>query len=86
MIFHRGAEVYSPEKFIHINTKDNIGRVFRIWKIFYLYKTKGIFWFSFFGKWGVHGKNLKVHEPLFSERNKLIKRLKIGSWIFKTLK
>jgi hypothetical protein len=35
MIFHRGAEVYSPEKFIHINTKDNIGRVFRIWKIFY---------------------------------------------------
>lgn len=52
--------------------------------LFILYLTEGLFWFRIFGKYGLHGMNIKKHIVLFSDRYR--PRLKIGNWIFKCLK
>lgn len=44
-----------------------------------------MFWFRIFG-YGVHGKDIVKHEPLFSERNGYVKFIQIGKWRFKILK
>lgn len=54
-------------------------------RIFSKYQDKGFWWFRIFG-WGLHGKNIKLHPMLFSERNRKVKFIKIGNWIFKILK
>jgi len=61
-------------------------KIFKIGNIFYLCRFKGGFWFRFLRRYGVHGKNTKIHELVFSEKYLLGKRLKIGNWIFKILK
>lgn len=53
-------------------------------KWFHLYRTKGLFWFRFFRGYGFHGKDIRLHPPLFSDRYR--RRLRIGNWIFKILK
>ena len=63
------------------------GKVFKIWKIFYLYYKKGFFWFRFFGGFGIWGRSQKVKSfELFSERYGYTKFLKVFGWKFKILK
>lgn len=63
------------------------GKVFKIGRVFYLYYSKGYFWFRFFNSYGLHGQNIKLHpDQLFSERYGYIKYFKILGWKFKTLK
>jgi hypothetical protein len=62
------------------------GKVFQIGNIFCLYSKRDLFWFRFFNGYGLHGKNVKTRGLLFSERNNLSKRWKVGNWIFKFLK
>lgn len=52
----------------------------------YLYVTDGLFWVRFFGGNGFHGKNIKKHPLLFSERMGYRKYIKIGNWSFRFLK
>jgi len=47
---------------------------------------KGLFWFRLFGGYGLHGKNVTTHSLLFSERQKITRRLQIGDWSFRILK
>lgn len=63
-----------------------IGKVFKIGKLFYLYRTDGLFWFQFFNGCVFHGKNITKHSLLFSERNGYTKFVKAGKWIFKIMK
>ena len=53
-------------------------------KILIFYSCKGMFWFRIFGR-GLHFKNTKYHELLFSERNNLAV-LKIGNYYIRYLK
>jgi hypothetical protein len=48
---------------------------------FDLYAGNGIAWFRVFG-WGLHWKDLRRHQLNFSERNGLVKKLRIGDWLF----
>jgi len=54
-------------------------------RFFSKYKDDGFWWFRFWG-YGLHGKNIKKHGLLFSERNGYTKYFKIGNWIIKILK
>lgn len=63
------------------------GKIFSIGKtIFYLYRRKGFFWFRFFNKRGLAGKDLRKHDLLFSERYGHTRHYKIGHWSFTLLK
>lgn len=63
------------------------GKVFKIWKIFYLYYKKHFFWFRFFDGYGIWGRSQKVKSfKLFSERYGYTKYLKIFGWKLKILK
>jgi hypothetical protein len=46
-------------------------------KIFSWYRTKGLWWFRIFG-YGIHYKNVDYHAELFSERNRIRKKLRLG--------
>ena len=49
------------------------------------YRCKGLWWFRVYG-YGIHYKNTRYHRPLFSERNGLRKKLKLGRYWFGALK
>ena len=49
------------------------------------YFEKGLFWFRIFG-YGLHIKDTKRHQLMFSERNGLTKYWKVGVWIVRVLK
>lgn len=51
------------------------------WKWFCGHKEKSLWWFRIKG-WGIHGKDLRKHPSLFSERYGYTKKLVIGNWIF----
>ena len=53
-------------------------------RLFSSYKWKGGFWFRVFG-YGIHGKDLRDNDMLFSERMKKVKHYYFGSWSFKFL-
>lgn len=57
----------------------------RMGKIFYLYVTKGLFWFRFFSKIGIHGKNFKKYPLIWSDRYGDGKVFIAGNWRFKIL-
>lgn len=61
-------------------------RIFKLGKFFYLYRTKGLWWFRFFNKLGCSGKNSSIGRLLFSDRHPRKRRLKIGNWIIEFLK
>jgi len=63
------------------------GKVFKIWKLFYLYYEKTFFWFRFFGGYGVwgRGKRATMYE-MFSERSGNTKYFKLFGWKLKILK
>ena len=67
------------------NTQES-GKTFKIGKLFYLYRTDGLFWFRFFGGYGFGGRNILKHRLFFGERNGYIKFVKVGNWIFKIMK
>lgn len=48
-------------------------------KILQTYRTKGGWFFRIFG-WGITAKDTRIHQPLFSERNRLIRWYRIGAW------
>ena len=48
------------------------------------YYEKGLFWFRIFG-YGLHLKDTNKHPMMFSERNRLTKYWKVGSWIVRVL-
>lgn len=51
-------------------------------KLLSYHKSDGFFWFRILGK-GLVFKNTNKRELLFSERNKLVKYIKVGKWIIK---
>ena len=62
-------------------------KVFKIGKLFYLYRSKSTFWFRIFGGYGIWGRNAKdISLELFSERIGRTKYLKIFGWKLKILK
>lgn len=83
-ITYVGNRIFLPKHFTHFTPP--IAKSFRIGNLFYLYRTKGVWWFRFFKGYGLHGKNIKLIGLSFSERNGYSKYLKLGSWIIKTLK
>lgn len=44
-----------------------------------------MWWFRVLG-YGLHWKDARLHEPLFSERNGYDRRLRVGPWRFKILR
>jgi hypothetical protein len=46
--------------------------------------TRGLFWFRLFG-FGIHIKDRRLHQDLYSGRNGFVKRLKIGWLVIKPL-
>lgn len=57
------------------------------WCFFYIYWDNDLFWFRFFGGYGLHGRrNYKDRFILFSERMGLTKTYKAFGWVFKILK
>lgn len=66
--------------------KDLKGRDFSIGKIFYLFMWNGGFWFRFFKGYGLHCRNMRKHEELFSERYGHTKYIQIAKYRFKILK
>jgi hypothetical protein len=48
-------------------------------------KVPGLFWFRVFG-YGIHGKDVRKHTLLYSERSGSTCRLQIGQWSFRWLK
>lgn len=53
--------------------------------ILYIHRSKGIWWFRLFKRWGLQGKHKSI-PPLFSEREGYNKYLHIGNWRFRILK
>ena len=53
-------------------------------KILQIYKEQGLWWIRVFG-FGLHAKNILVHDLLFSERSGYSKSIIIGKWIIKLL-
>jgi hypothetical protein len=49
------------------------------------YREKGMWWFRIFG-YGIHYRNIRLHPPLFSDREGITKVLKISNHWFKLLK
>ena len=48
------------------------------------YRCDGMFWFRLFG-YGLHFKDLRKFQLIFSERNRLRKSFRIGNWSIKFL-
>jgi hypothetical protein len=61
-------------------------KTFKIGKAFYLYRTDGLFWFRFFGCYGLHGKDFEKHPLMFGERYGYRKKFKFRKWAFGFLK
>lgn len=84
MRHYKEFEIHQPEFLGKISVKND--KIFKIWKLFYLVRWEGGFWFRFFKGWGLHGKHMEKNLMLFTDRNHLEKRLIIGKWMFKILK
>ena len=54
-------------------------------KLFCYYRIKGFFWFRVFG-YGIKGKNLKIHYPMFSERYGFTSHYVVFGWSFGVLR
>lgn len=48
------------------------------------YYAEGYFWFRIFG-YGLHIKDAKRHQLMFSERNGLTRYWKVGGWVVRVL-
>lgn len=62
------------------------GKVFKIGKLFYLYRSVEFMWFRFFSKYGLHVRDTSKTRTYFSERNGYKKFLDIGKYRFSILK
>ena len=66
---------------------ENLEEMFGQWsftKYLYGHRSKGMWWFRLFG-YGIHAKDLRTHDLMFSERNGYRKRLTLGNWSLRFL-
>lgn len=64
----------------------DLGKDFRIGKLFYLFYCDGLWWFRFWNRYGIHAKDTRKHEAVFSERYGYKKRLHLFKWSFEILR